>query len=569
MMLKFISLLGTNPYLPCNYYLGESIVNDCCYIQKALVEILIEQGMIPDKVFIFTTELAYMKNWKTNAYDKKRPGLKDELVNMSKNIGFIAKNTVIPEGQNEEELWGIFNTILDNLEDEDEIILDVTHSFRYLPMLTFIIINYARIVKKCSLKAVYYGAFEVLGDARRVANLPIVERNAPIFDLTPFIDLFDWTLAIDRYLATGDASMVENLTSLEVKKINKKISKEATNLDVDPSLLFKDSKSLINLLYSMKKFSDTVFTCRGPELTNVISNLKSNINAVFENMAYEKIKPLSPIMEMLEGKFSNFSFEDDNINVIETAKWCYENKMYQQGLTLLEEGIINFICKKWNLDILNVDDRNKVTSYAYNVSRNNIDVDYESLSMSNENAKNLFKLLYNIGNMRNDINHAGWRENPAKDSVFESALKDFIVKAESLILNKEDEIYEKKLLLIFSHKLNKRQKEEAKERFNISRFIELDPELLIKWMNIPPNLEDLKEYLEDLTKWIDQHGNPGDYALVQGDFGAIKIIVDYCISKRIIPIYATTQRKVTEEKSGEVIKISREFEHVMFRKYQQ
>ena len=33
-MLKFISLLGTNPYMPCNYYLGEQMVKDCCYIQK-------------------------------------------------------------------------------------------------------------------------------------------------------------------------------------------------------------------------------------------------------------------------------------------------------------------------------------------------------------------------------------------------------------------------------------------------------------------------------------------------------------------------------------------------------
>src|SRR5690606_7835290 len=106
---------------------------------------------------------SFNKNWIVNAYDHTRLGLRDELESLSKKKGFQVENIGIPEGHNEEELWEIFKTILDQLEEGDEIILDITHSFRYLPMLTFIIINYARIVKKCSLKAVYYGAFEVLG----------------------------------------------------------------------------------------------------------------------------------------------------------------------------------------------------------------------------------------------------------------------------------------------------------------------------------------------------------------------------------------------------------------------
>jgi len=42
----------------------------------------------------------------------------------------------------------IFRTIFDEIDENDEIIFDVTHSFRYLPMLVFIVINYARVVKK-------------------------------------------------------------------------------------------------------------------------------------------------------------------------------------------------------------------------------------------------------------------------------------------------------------------------------------------------------------------------------------------------------------------------------------
>ena len=65
-------------------------------------------------------------------------------------------------------------------------------------MLTFIVINYARIVKMQSKSRILWG-FEVLGPKSNVKTSH--KRNA-VFDLTPFIDLFDLTIAIDRYLET-------------------------------------------------------------------------------------------------------------------------------------------------------------------------------------------------------------------------------------------------------------------------------------------------------------------------------------------------------------------------------
>ncbi len=95
----------------------------------------------------------------------------------------------------------------------------------------------------------------------------------------------------------------------------------------------------------------------------------------------------------------------------------------------------------------------------------------------------------------------------------------------------------------------------------------LEDELLKIWTNIPPELDDLEEYLDGIMEWIDLKGRPGDYALVQGDFGATVSIVSHCKAKGIIPVYATTSRRILEEKIGEEVRISREFSHVKFRKY--
>jgi len=64
-MLKFISLLGTSKYVPCNYFIKnreELKINDCCYVQKAILDILRQENVIPDKIIIFTTDEAHVSN---------------------------------------------------------------------------------------------------------------------------------------------------------------------------------------------------------------------------------------------------------------------------------------------------------------------------------------------------------------------------------------------------------------------------------------------------------------------------------------------------------------------------
>ncbi|MFY9177648.1 MAG: CRISPR-associated protein Csx20 [Caldicoprobacterales bacterium] len=458
------------------------------------------------------------------------------------------------------------------LNDDDEIILDITHSFRYIPMLTFIVINYARIVKKCRLSAVHYGAFEVLGNYNDVKEIPIEKRNAPIFDLTSFVDLFDWTMGIDRYLATGNASVIEKLTKKETKKINRSIKKRVTKAgkEADPAILFKDPKALNSLAGSMKNFNDVVLTCRGQDITKAVSVLKKDISEVVDGAASDKIKPLSPIIGMLKERFDRFSHDNDKVNIIETAKWCLDNGMYQQGLTILQEGLISYLCNKFDIDVLKEGERNNIITYSYMIFKEYIDADCFKIDMKREKANQLFKLIYSMTEPRNDINHAGWRKGPARPSKFPDALRDNIKIAESLLYHdtfEDKENQERQMLLIFSHELTDRQKQEAKERLGITKFLALEDELLKIWTNIPPELDDLEEYLDGIMEWIDLKGRPGDYALVQGDFGATVSIVSHCKAKGIIPVYATTSRRILEEKIGEEVRISREFSHVKFRKY--
>jgi len=63
----------------------------------------------------------------------------------------------IPDGKDTDEIWEIFDIIYNALEEDDNIYIDITHSFRYLPMLLLVLLNYAKYLKNIKIKQITYG----------------------------------------------------------------------------------------------------------------------------------------------------------------------------------------------------------------------------------------------------------------------------------------------------------------------------------------------------------------------------------------------------------------------------
>lgn len=128
-----------------------------------------------------------------------------------------------------------------------------------------------------------------------------------------------------------------------------------------------------------------------------------------------------------------------------------------------------------------------------------------------------------------------------------------------------------KLYLLFSHNLTPEQTQDAQESLGITNFVNLPEDLQRLWSNVPPdkNLE-LKGFLQPIMNFIlqDKQTNAKDYALIQGDFGATYAMIPFCKEQGVIPIYATTERKIETEtlKDGNV-QTKRIFRHVCFREY--
>ena len=124
-----------------------------------------------------------------------------------------------------------------------------------------------------------------------------------------------------------------------------------------------------------------------------------------------------------------------------------------------------------------------------------------------------------------------------------------------------------KIFLLFSHSITKAQKDDAKSSLNVGEFIELPEKLQTLWSNIPAELETLDNYLEPLKKYLKENALKDDIILVQGDFGGVYEMVEFCKENNFIAVHSTTKREVEEVmQDNKVIKTST-FEHVIFRRY--
>ena len=124
-----------------------------------------------------------------------------------------------------------------------------------------------------------------------------------------------------------------------------------------------------------------------------------------------------------------------------------------------------------------------------------------------------------------------------------------------------------KMFLLFSHKLTDTQIKDAKENLGVNEFIYLPQDLQKKFSNVPPEIDDIKEYSQIFIEFLEKNSSSEDIVLIQGDFGVVFWVVEYCKKNNLKVVYATTKRVVKEKNvDGKVVKIS-EFKHVKFRFY--
>ncbi len=124
------------------------------------------------------------------------------------------------------------------------------------------------------------------------------------------------------------------------------------------------------------------------------------------------------------------------------------------------------------------------------------------------------------------------------------------------------------LFLIFNHTFTSIQIADAHNNLGVDSIIEMPDHLKNLWSNIPPESSGVYDFLQPIRRWIKKRARKNDYILIQGDFGACYLMVNFSFETGLIPVYSTTSRVVEEQLHPDgSIQLKHRFKHQIFRKY--
>ena len=354
----FISFLGTNNYVLCKYNINGEDSKPVRFVQEALIEHLCKDWTEDDRIFIFCTSKETTGengskeiNWLDNGQarisdDSEKIGLQHRLQDLQSKIGL--KPTIeqfdIEAGFSEDEIWDIFNAVYSKLKPDDDIYFDVTHAFRSIPLFSIVLFNYSKFMLGTQLMIILYGAFEKLGPAYKVKEMPIEQRVAPVIDLTNIARLQEYNQIASNLKDFGKVKRLKDAIITEQESTETFTSSSASlGKQKDAIITEQESTSdqdIRNLGKSISQLDEYIATIDLQEIKSgkFISTFRSN----FKNVKKRKeiVGPIKNILDELYKETEDFVCQNDYRNIEVAINWTIKHDMLMQAYPLAEEYII-------------------------------------------------------------------------------------------------------------------------------------------------------------------------------------------------------------------------------------
>lgn len=340
-----ISFLGTGPfesketrtYKTARYHLGETDLGDYPFVSAALIKhYKIEKAILVGTVHSMWEEVY---RWFTVESGKsvdeeiyfdiamaceKANYLSDLVIphhaEIEQAIGKDSKIALIKYGITEQEIKANIDIILglqQYLNNNDELIVDVTHSFRSLPLFMMNLLIYLKNVslKKITISHIHYGMLEMRSEL----------GFAPIIDLKAMMDVNDWITGAFSFSEYGNAYKISHLIKHE---------------DQSVSTLLDEFSNLMNLnhLHAIQSISQR------------LSSIKSK--------TYQTQLPQLTINPIVEGFINRFNAsQKHSLFQLKVARWQLDHRKYAQAMLTINEAMISYVCEQNNLQWDDFDSR--------------------------------------------------------------------------------------------------------------------------------------------------------------------------------------------------------------------
>ncbi len=374
-----VSFVGTGEYKTCRYRFRESDFETHLF-PIALGHFFNDA----DRFAVLVTDEAQKARRKSDDLTYL-----DQLDRHQRTEGRVLPEKIrIRSGRNEDELWEIFESVVAILNEGDEVVFDITHAFRSLPVLSFLVIAFLRETKKVSLKAVLYGAFEAKFNDENGNEI------TPVFDLSPFVELLDWLAAAKQFTRTGNAAFLVELLN---------------------------SKKEGNLARSIGELSDALLLMRPVPVMEISARLSKQIENP-ENRKRIRTKPFVELLESVGQSYLHLGLrepkkakDDFVVRMMDLAEWYFDNGHYAYSIAAIREAIVSVVCRRLEKDLFKHKDHRDLAEFCLNQPKPETEPptsDPTSVAWKDTGLPDEWKELWrNASDLRNDVLHMGFNEN--------------------------------------------------------------------------------------------------------------------------------------------------------------
>jgi hypothetical protein len=311
----------------------------------------------------------------------------------------------VPTGGTAPELWEMFGGIVDAIREDDQpVLLDITNGLRMQPFFAAACIQYVQAVipKPPPVRVVY-------------AEYRKDEGTSPVWELTPFLDVLSWSRSLMMFLQTGQTDAVVEPTERLARDLNKQWAASGKQ---------GPQPQLRKLSGAIKRFGDDLTTIRTGSLllgeqgsARQLAAAIDQTRAEVENHLPALALVLDQVSEMVAPVRGDarLSTAAGQRVLLALARLYQKMRRYSEAISILREG--------W------------ITLHA----REGADVPGESYeALLRDCAEAMWK--YRVGDvwkevldLRNDIQHAGFRKSPRDKNTFEQQLTKLLTAWEDAI----------------------------------------------------------------------------------------------------------------------------------------
>ncbi|ACL23978.1 TIGR02221 family CRISPR-associated protein [Chloroflexus aggregans] len=317
----------------------------------------------------------------------------------------------IPDGRDDAELWRIFQAVVDVIEPNAAVVFDITHGFRSLPFLSFLAAAYLRKVKSIQLKHVFFGNFEMRDQS-------VTPHRTPVLDLTNFVELLDWMVGADLFVRFGDARDLATLLHTQHNRGKP-----------DPKTASKDEMAAWNnspikaTAKNLTKVSKALRVVRPADAMQASAQIMQQLPAVEHEIGTLAV-PFMPLAQQIIDNFRPIALgkteQVDPLRILQTelnlVGWYLDRGQVFQAVALAREWLVSWVMVQLGKsDILEKAERQLVEQMlgeAVQAQRGGtgaeIPVDLNAIP----SLKEVINLYNQLGDLRNDLMHAGKRKQP-------------------------------------------------------------------------------------------------------------------------------------------------------------